>query len=133
MFESMPLTINDILTAALVAVAVVVVIRLLGLAVRVILARTREIAFDPERVQEVRNRCVGLFPVDKLTFNGATFSRGAIVRIITHRQLAIEGEFMGTNHSNMLCLVTRETIVAQVLQAIEAIQIIRQPQPGGAR
>ncbi|MCL2364181.1 MAG: hypothetical protein FWC71_05910 [Defluviitaleaceae bacterium] len=131
MFEGIPITTNDLLNAALIAVGIVIIIRLLGFVVRQILARTREIAYDPERAQEVRNRCSVLFPVEKLTFDGATFSRGAIVRVITHRQLAIEGEFMGTNHSDMLCLVTRETIVAQELQAIATIQVIRQP--GGAR
>ena len=131
MLENIPLTANDLFNAALLAVVIVLVIRLLGVAVRAILTRTREIAFDPERTEEVRNRCSSLFPVEQLTFNGATFTRGAIVRIITHRQLAIEGEFLGTNHSNMLCLVTPETIVAQELQAIETIQIIRQPR--GAR
>ena len=133
MFNSIPITTDDLITAALLAVAVLVFVRLLGVALRAILARTREVAFDPGRVQEVRNRCSRLFPVEKLTFDGATFTRGAIVRIITHRQHAIEGEFMGANHADMMCLVTRETIVAQELRAIETIQVIRQPNPGGAQ
>jgi len=128
MFENIPFTTNDLLTAALLAIGIVVLIRLLGFVVRQLLARTREIAYDPDSAKEVRSRCSMLFPIEELTFNGATFSRGAIVRVITHRQLAIEGEFMGTNHSDMMCLVTRETIVAQELQAIETIQLLRRPE-----
>lgn len=124
--ENFPLTFNDILNAALIAAMILVCIRFLGWAFRVVLARTRYIPFDPQRVQEVRSRCSNLFPVEKLTFEGTTFSRGAILRIITNRQLAIEGEFVGANHSNMLCLVTHESVIAQELHSIESIQIIGQ-------
>lgn len=130
MLSAVPLTFDDVLTAAVIAVFVVIALRLLGWAIRAALARTRHIQFDPERVAEVRSRCSRLFPVENLIFDGATVTRGAIIRIITRQQFAIEGEFMGTNYSNMLCLVTREAVIAQELQAIETIQVIGQARSG---
>jgi len=120
------LTLNDVINAALIALLILVCIRLLGWGFRTVLTQTRHITFDPEKAQEVRSKCSVLFPVESLTFNGSTMRRGAIVRIVTNRQLCVEGEFVGTNHSNMLCLVTSESVIAQELHAIETIQVIAQ-------
>lgn len=121
---SLPLTTDDLITAAFIAVVVVVAIRLLGWAFRMVINHTGEIEFDPSKADEVRKRCSVLFPIENLNFDGATFTRGNIVRIITHRQDAMEGEFVGTNRNNMLCIVADNSIIAQELRAIETIQVI---------
>jgi hypothetical protein len=125
--STIPLGIEDIINAAVLAVIIVVVFRLLGWGFRAVIARTRYINFDPARADEVKRRCTTLFPIEYLQFNGITFKRGTLIRIITHQQAAIEGEFLGTNRSNMLCLVTHESVIAQELQNIETIQIIGKP------
>jgi len=123
-FEGLPLTTDDLVTAAFIAVVVVVAIRLLGWAFRMVINHTGEIEFDPSRTEEVRKRCSALFPIENLNFDGATFKRGNILRIVTHKQDALEGEFVGTNRNNMLCLVANSSIIAQELRAIETIQVI---------
>ena len=126
----LPITVNDLLNAALIAAVILLVYRLTGWAFRSALMRTRFIQFDPEKAAEVRDRCFKMFPVERLVFDGATFTRGVIIRVITRQQFAIEGEFLGANAANMMCLVTGESIIAQELTAIETIQIIKQPGDG---
>jgi len=121
---SIPLTMSDFVNAALWAAIILITFRFLGWGFHLVLTRGRYISFDPSRMEEVRKRCKVLFPIENLMFNGATFTCGMVVRIVTHKQIAIEGEFVGTNRDNMLCLVTRETIVAQEIRAIETMQTI---------
>jgi hypothetical protein len=122
--SGIPLTINDLFNAAFWAAVIVIAIRLLGWGFRLIIARTSHINFDPSRAEEVLQRCRRLFPIEQLHFDGATIKRGTFVRIVTNRQAALEGEFVGTNRNDMLCLVTNSSVIAQELQAIETIQAI---------
>ncbi|MCL2203637.1 MAG: hypothetical protein FWB88_06830 [Defluviitaleaceae bacterium] len=124
MLDMIPLTVDDLINAVFWAVVIVIVIRLMGWMLRSLIARTRYINFDPARLEEVRKRCSRLFPIENLQFDGTTFKRGTIIRIITRQQAAIEGEFLGTNMNNMLCLVTNQSVIAQELTAIETIQVI---------
>ena len=124
MFDAIPLYMDDLLTAAFFALVIVILIRLMGWAFRTVIIRTRHINFNPKQINEVRKRCSHLFPIENLKFNGATFKRGTIIRVTTRQQSAIEGEFMGTNRNNMICLVTDERVIAQELHAIETIQAI---------
>ncbi|MCL2188374.1 MAG: hypothetical protein FWC16_07685 [Defluviitaleaceae bacterium] len=124
MFEYIPLYVDDLISAAFWAAVIVVLIRLIGWAFRMLISHTRHIAFDPAKLEEVRKSCKHLFPIENLKFNGTTFKRGTIVRVITRKQDSIEGEFLGTNGNNMMCLVTQESIIAQELHAIETIQAI---------
>jgi hypothetical protein len=124
MLSNIPLTVDDLLNAAILAVIIVFSIRLLSWGFRTMLARTRYINFDPARASEVRQRCTKLFPIEDLQFNGTTLKRGTVVRIVTNRQAAIEGEFVGTNRNAMLCLVTNQSVIAQELDTIETIQVI---------
>jgi hypothetical protein len=127
MLDSIPLTINDLINAAFWAVLIVVVIRLLGWAFRKVISRSRHILFDPAKLEDVRKVCRLHYPIEDLQFNGATFKRGTLIRVVTHEQTFFEGEFLGTNRSNVMCLVTQESIVSQELHAIEAIQVIGKP------
>ncbi|MCL2603969.1 MAG: hypothetical protein FWD90_05785 [Defluviitaleaceae bacterium] len=132
MFSTIPLTQTDLLNAALLAFAILLAIRLLGWGFRTLLARTKQINFDPARAEEVRKRCFRLFPIENLQFNGATFERGAILRIVTDRQAAIEGEFLGANRNDIMCLVTSESVIAQEMHSIETIQVIGKATGGNA-
>jgi len=130
MFSSIPLGMNDLVNAAFWAIVIVIIIRLLGWGMTMLITRSRWITFDPNKLEEVRKQCSRVFPIENLNFDGMTFKRGTFIRIITHQQAAIEGEFLGTNFHNMLCLVTREIIVTQELNSIETIQAITKPSSG---
>lgn len=70
---------------------------------------------------EVNAKCRELFPIDKLAFQGHTFMRGMRLRITTRQNNAFEGEFIGTNEMNLVCIRTQTQIVIHQKEKIEEI------------
>ena len=71
---------------------------------------------DMARVME---RCREMFPIETILFRGAEFRRGMQVRIMTTQQNIIEGELIGMNKINMVCIRTRTQIIAHHLEKIQ--------------
>ena len=128
------LTWNDVFNAAFWAFIAVLILRLAGNALRAMVARTMRYEFDPSRLEDVLQRFHRIFPIETLRFEGATIQRGAIIRITTIQQICIEGEFLGTNRSNMMGLIMRDCVVTQELRSIESIQALgKAPRLEGAK
>ena len=119
-----PLTQNDMLFAIAGAGILIVIYRLLSGAIRMFITRTSEVKFHPDQLGNILENCYRTFPIDCFNFNGATFKRGAPVRITTTRQTTIEGKFIGTNQAEMLCLVTDSSVIAQEIGSILEIQAL---------
>jgi hypothetical protein len=62
--------------------------------------------------------------MDILQFRGETYRRGMNIRLVTTQSKIIEGKFLGLNHDNMICLMTRGLIIAQALKNIEQMEIL---------
>ena len=119
-----PLTQNDVIFALVGAAILLAIYRLLSGVIRMFITRTSEVRFNPDQLDHVLQNCYRTFPIDCLSFNGATFQRGAPVRITTVRQTTIEGQFIGTNAAEMICLMTGDSVIAQEIGAILEIQAL---------
>lgn len=75
-------------------------------------------AADMTRIME---RCRELFPIDRIRFDGREFTRGMQVRVKTIQHNIIEGELIGMNKVNLVCIRTQTQIIAQQLEKIEKI------------
>ena len=117
-----PITQNDILFALSGAVILYIIYRFISVGVRIFITRSSEIKFHPEQIENVLQSCYRTFPVNCLSFNGTTYSRGMSIRITTDKKTIIEGQFIGTNYHEMLCLVTDDCIVAQEIGTILEIK-----------
>ena len=116
------LTWNDVFNAAFWAFVAVLLIRLFGRMFRAVVSRTMRYDFDPSRLEDVMRRFRQVFPIETLCFEGATIERGARIRITTNQQIQLEGEFIGTNHSNMVGIMLPDCVVTQEMNCIESIQ-----------
>ncbi len=67
------------------------------------------------------DRCAELFPIDKITFRGREFTRGMKIRVTTIQKNVIEGELIGLNQVNLVCIKTGNKIIAHQLEKIEEI------------
>lgn len=76
---------------------------------------------DMARVME---RCKEMFPIDTVLFRGAEFKRGTQIRITTTQQNIIEGELVGMNKINMVCIRTKNQIIAHQLEKIQEMRKI---------
>ncbi|MGM9916069.1 hypothetical protein [Anaerotignum sp.] len=67
------------------------------------------------------DRCKELFPIDRITFRGKEFTRGMKIKVTTIQKNVIEGEFIGLNQVNLVCIKTGNQIIAHQLEKIEEI------------
>ena len=69
------------------------------------------------------DRCAELFPIDVLSFKGREFKRGMKIRVTTIQKNIIEGEFIGLNQVNLVCIKTDNQIIAHQLEKIAEISV----------
>ena len=123
----MPITIDNVLLAAFWATIIVFILRVGSRMFQRIITRTTVFMLRPsqmnaEELETLMQNCYQLFPVEHLKWEGVTFRRGNTLRIKTTTSAAIEGQFIGLNGDNMLCLMTDNSVIAQEMGTIEDIQ-----------
>lgn len=127
MIEGLPITIEEVVYAALLALCITVMIRNF-IRVREIFSNARKLA-DGDGALDVSNimkRCYAMFPISEIDFNGTKYTRGMKIKITTTANTNFEGEFIGGNEKNMLCIKTNKYIIAHEIRNISSIQNIGQ-------
>ena len=114
----------DIIFAAILALILTWLIKYISRVVTVVVTRSTELGYGQGDIDSVLSRCYSLFPIEDLRFNGATFRRGMLVRVITNRNKTIEGKFVGANSDNVVCFLTQNSVVAHELDNIEEIMAL---------
>lgn len=66
----------------------------------------------------VMQRCHEMFPIQTMLFQGKEFRSGMRVRVTTIKDSVIEGEFVGMNKIQMICIRTEKQIIAQQLEKV---------------
>lgn len=67
----------------------------------------------------VMKKCSDMFPIETIYFRGKVFSKGMRVRITTLQKKIIEGELIGKNDMDILCVITGKHIIAHEINKIE--------------
>lgn len=75
-------------------------------------------------IKRVLERCYAMFPLEDVSFKGQTFKRGMYVKITTFQDKVFEGELIGTNYRNLVCIMTNRLVVAHELSNIRDITIV---------
>ena len=112
---------REVLFAACAAYFITMTILMLGK----LRAKMKEKTFvirstDSGRIQE---KCQELFPIEHVMFQGQRFSRGMRVKITTIKKNSIEGELIGMNQVNLVCIRTNTQIIAHQLEKIEEMTL----------
>lgn len=123
-----PLSAEDILNAAILAVFLVIAIKFMSFLFFNLVVRTTAMPFQPskltkEELELFLARCYKLFPVDSLNWKGTILKRGATLRVVT-KNSNLTGEFIGINNENMLCILTKNSVVAHELRTVLDIELI---------
>lgn len=122
-FDFSVLTLDDILYAALGAVLITWVIKVI-IKLNKIMKNPMSVLDQSEDLRKVIQRCYKLFPMEIVQFNGETYKRGMKLKIITMQKKIFEGEFIGCNEKNMMCILTSRYIIAHEINNIQKIEII---------
>lgn len=78
----------------------------------------------PNEINSIVDKCYALFPIESFNFNGEIFKRGMKVQITTVDSRKIEGEIIGANTENVICLLTPQYIITREITRITAIRSI---------
>ena len=79
------------------------------------------------KMGDVFEKCRELFPIPELNFDGKKYKRGMRLRLKTVRGQCMEGEFIGMNRVDLICLRSHNQIIAYQLEKIEEIEDITEP------
>lgn len=71
-------------------------------------------------------QCRQLFPVHTVQFGGRAFESGDMVRIVTMQQRIIEGELIGQNEQRVICIRTKQNVIAQKLERVMDMQALEE-------
>lgn len=115
------LTWQEVLFALCLAYVITYIIR----SFQRLMARGKEKTFVVRSldVPEVYERCKELFPIESISFHGRQFRRGMKIRITTIQKNVIEGELIGMNQVNLVCVRTSTQIIAHQLEKIEEMTV----------
>ena len=112
---------QDIILAAVAALFITAIIQIIARYVQDRKQEEIKVGFNGFDRDEARRRCVIIFPVPVLFFNGQMFRKGTNIRITTKTQKVFQGELVGTNSSNIVCIVTEEHIIGYEIENITEI------------
>ncbi len=116
------LTLQDVIFASALALFFTWLVTNVSKLFKVLAARPAEFNYRAQDLNKILNKCYYLFPMDIIQFRGQTFKRGMNIRITTEHHRIFEGELIGQNQDNMVCLITNAQIIAQELETISQIE-----------
>ncbi|WP_250278666.1 hypothetical protein [[Clostridium] colinum] len=67
-----------------------------------------------------------VFHKEAIAFRGNIYKRGMIIRVITSKKKVYEGEFVGFNGKDMICIITKNSIVTNHIKNIKDIILIKE-------
>lgn len=123
---NIPLNASDILYAAIAAFCLTLIIRNFVRIHRIMKQAVRTVAPDKDDLKAVLDRCYTVFPLEMFSFHGQTYRRGMKIKITTLQNKIFEGELIGFNTKNMVCIMTSRLIVAHELQNIREIVLLEE-------
>ena len=109
------LTLGDVLFAAVAALPLMWLARFLWRLVRNGFRRSIRLSAGPEELAMLLESCRKMFPIERVPFRGQMFQRGMTVRITLAQDESFEGELIGMNEDNVVCVVSDEVVAADRL------------------
>lgn len=112
------LSLFDYFYAALLALLITYMIRRVGKLKTEI--KKDELQMNVANIDKrsVIEKCIKMFPIDTVNFNGKVFTKGMTIKITTMQKKVFQGELVGKNEADIICILTREHIIAHEIRKI---------------
>lgn len=91
---------------------------------RIIKRTSDEFTYPSRDISKILERCYALFPKDNVQFRGQIYKRGMKIQITTLQKKSFEGEFIGCNNKDMVCILTQKYIIAHEINNIQDIKVL---------
>lgn len=118
--SNFPISLEEFIYAALLAFCITWFINN-ALKIRKLLKSASVSISGPKDIAAVMERCYTLFPLKEIEYKGTKYTRGMKIKITTTANADFEGEFIGGNSQNMVCIKTSKYIIAHKLSNIATI------------
>lgn len=118
------LTLEEIIYSALLALVITWFIRNIVKIRKIIKQTSNEFGYPTKDINKILQKCYALFPKEIIQFRGQTFKRGMKIQIVTIQKKRFEGELIGSNGKDMVCILTKKYIIAHEINNIEEINIL---------
>ncbi|MDR1705258.1 MAG: hypothetical protein LBS19_11325 [Clostridiales bacterium] len=115
------LTPESVLIAAAAAAVITFMIIKARALYRAVMNYPAELNFRTRNIKEVMEHCCLLFPMETFIFKGRNYKRGMMIRVTTMSKQTFEGKLIGLNADNVLCVVAKGMIQADILDHITDI------------
>lgn len=66
-----------------------------------------------------------MFPKEVIMFKGTIYKRGMVIKITTIHKKIYEGEFVGFNGKDMICVITKNAIVTTNIKNLKDIFLLK--------
>ena len=121
------LSLGDVLFAAALAAILMLLLRLPGIILRRLFTwrlRTGTNNLAAEDFELLVAHCRELFPIETVTLHEQVFRRGMVVRMTLRGNQLFEGELIGLNADNIICVISRQAVAADKLESVKALEIV---------
>jgi len=116
------LSLGDFLFAAVAAIIGVWVTRNVSAFIRGFFTTPEE--HRRVQIHRIIQRCHLMFHKTTFSFDGKTFSRGMLIRVVTKKNETFEGRIVGLDDNNTMCIITKMDIMADILDNILEIIVL---------
>lgn len=115
---------DEFFYAAVLALFITWLIRTIINLKRLLRSPISEIGYPPKDIKQIIQKCYKLFPKEIINFRGEVYTRGMKIQIITVQKKQFEGELIGSNEKNMVCILTHKYIIAHEITNIAEIHLL---------
>lgn len=112
------LSLEEVIYAAILAFFITWFIRNAMKLRKVLKQASAEFGYPNKDLSQILQRCYVLFPKEIVQFRGKTYKRGMKVQIVTLQKKTFEGELIGSNYKDMVCILTNKYIIAHEINNI---------------
>lgn len=115
------LTVGDVLYCAVAAFFITWIILRVSKIFRFFTVSLKMVDYEAGDINRIIQKCCQLFPNETVLFHGKKFTRGMIVKVTTRAEKTFEGKLIGLNNENIICVLTKNHIAADILDNIADI------------
>jgi len=122
------ITVSDVLFAAVFAYILTALIVSISNLRKLEQKRLRSMDYTWMDLSAFMEKCRESYPIETLYFHGKVFHRGMKIQITTLQKKVIEGELIGKNKIDQICIKTSNQIISHRIDRIEDIVLLSKEQ-----
>lgn len=115
------LSFSETIFCILISLFILIIIKSFGLYLKL----SKECEYPLDVFKNMVKDFYLMFPKEIIMFKGNIYKRGMVVKITTIHKKIYEGEFVGFNGKDMICVITKNAIVTTNIKNLKDIFLLK--------